>query len=163
MGSIGFFFRHMMGFFGDLFLLTFTVTLWTPTYLFSRKLLLLVNSTETSGIENDHDYEKVLFLMERWMMVQQYYLALKKITKLIDKVAGSVNTCFLLEVILFYSTSFDEVFAERGGKHLCWNKVVRMAFFVCSTCAILLFSANICDQVWVIKNDFNSKYEVWWK
>lgn len=127
-GSIGFFQRHLMGFFGDLYFMIFTLTLWTPAFLLGKKL------TENAEMNLD------------WTQVQMYTQVIQEISQLVNNLASSVVTCFLVEVVVFYSTSFGDVF-NGSEKGLMWNKCIRMTFFGMSTCTILLLAANICHQV----------------
>lgn len=121
------------------------LTLWTAAYSFSLNLFRngdndkLSFNLSKSEIIWDESGEK------EWIKINKQYKALTRLAYLMNLAIGSNITFFLMEAVLYYGTRLDEVFFKETTYDAC--EVLRFIFFFCNTSAILLFSADVCKQV----------------
>lgn len=83
-----------------------------------------------------------------WATILKQYKAMKELANLINSLFGTSFTLFLVNVILDFAISFDEIFVE--GTNPDWSKFIGVVFYFFNTCIILGLSAGACHQV-VIK------------
>lgn len=143
----------MLSLFCDLFVMMGSITLWTCAHSFAQQL--------QDEMLQQTDDDNAFILMSRKLKtdsqlgaydtVHNNYLALKKFTSLINSMFDSNVTCFLLDAVLYYSTSFNEVFIEGVG-FTDWNKSFRVLFFFCNMCIALLISAEIVHCMQALKD-----------
>ncbi len=163
---MGFIMRHVLGSYGDLFLLMAVLTLWTATKSFAlilecsphEEYLMSVFMSKVQVITlSRHPNYKCTGLLAagretKWGKVKNYLKSLKILSKLINQVFGSNVTIFLLEAVVYYATSFDQVFIEShrvdgGSGHQEYGAMIRLIFYFTSACIILLLSADVCHQM----------------
>ncbi len=64
---------------------------------------------------------------------------------MINSTLGNMVTCFLINGILDYAVSFDELITETMWTD--WRNLLGVTFYVCYTAAFLYISADVCHQV----------------
>lgn len=83
-----------------------------------------------------------------WTIVLERYKAMKELANLINSLLGTSFTLFLVNIILDFAISFDEIFVE--GTNADWSKFLGVVYYFCNTCGILGLSAGACHQVDII-------------
>lgn len=163
---IGFITRHVLGSYADLFLLMAVLTVWTALKSFSLILegssedeylmSVFMSKVQVITLSRHPNYKCGGFLAggreSKWVKVENYLKSIKILSKLINQVFGSHVTIFVLEAVVYYATSFDQVFIEShrgdGGRgHQEYGAMIRLVFYFTSACIILLFSADVCHQM----------------
>lgn len=135
--------------FYDLFLLMAVLTMWLPTRSFSQYLVL--KNTRHS----DNDIQ--LASLRSWEQIKRYLNFLRELSTLINNLFGSHMTLFLVHSILEYAISFNVVLIKGGGGGSGGSGSYDLAASICfiyflgTTCAILLFSADVCHQMEKLK------------
>lgn len=129
----------------DFLVLMSALTLWTSAYSFSLNLFRFSDSDKLSFDLNKGEKNCQQDGAKEWIKIYSEYKALARLAHLMNMAIGSNVTIFLMEAILYYATRLDEVFFKETTHDAC--EVVRFIFFFCNTTAILLFSADVCNQV----------------
>lgn len=132
-------FRNILSFIDDLLVLVAVLTLWTCARSFS----IFVNSI-TQELERD-EYLTSLEFHAYWEKVDEYYKALQRLASLVNKTFGYLYASFMIDDVLYYSTSFTEVFIQQ--RQYDYSSNIRVLFFFTNTAASLVLSANIVRQV----------------
>ncbi len=115
----------------DLFLLMAVMTLWLPARSFSQYL----NSTVVT-----------------WETIKTHLKFLRELSTLMNNLFGGHMTMFSVHSILEYAISFNVVLF-KGGRSASYDVAATICFiyFLGTTCAILLFSADVCHQMEKLK------------
>lgn len=79
-----------------------------------------------------------------WPEVRNQFGALKSFSNLINQLIGTTYGYFLLESVVCYAVTLDEVFIDE---RLDWGKLIRFVFYFSNAVAAFYVSADICGQV----------------
>ena len=124
-----------------------TMTLWTETKAFrdmldrTRYLDKVLDSSKQGILSSLRNTE--------WQLVRKKYLDLQQLANLINQTIGPNVTFCILETILYYAISLDEVV-----KHGDYNKVAEALYFIFELvyiCLIILIAADIPQKVGLYK------------
>lgn len=145
----------------DFLLLTSSLTLWTTVRAFSLSLpVVSIQGLTFKGIKKSKlsiisAGKRVVPIEEHevndrqtWRHIYEQYKAVKKMTNLINKTMGTNFTFYLAEVILDYATNIDRTFNKETTSD--WLKVVVTIVYFSGAMAILLFSADVSEQVFIL-------------
>lgn len=113
-----------MGVYNDLFLLSMAFTLWSSAKAFSNSLI--PTNRKPDGVE--------------WAKVRESFEALRKLSELINKVAGHTVTCYLGGRTIFHAIGFD-----NGTSDLV--RLIIMGNFLVGTASVLILAADVGHQV----------------
>lgn len=117
------------------------MTLWTSIKSFTSGL----PSQQTRKIDIEAIKRQNDVFSENGIVYQGYQLV-KQLANIINSVYGLSVTLFLVESILYYATSFDDIFVEQSSSNDI-TKVMRLLFYFGSTCAVLFAAADVSKQV----------------
>lgn len=81
----------------------------------------------------------------RWKYIKVQYRTIKQLAILISQVLGSHMTLFLLQVIVYYSVSFDKIFIEKDFPN--WVEIVPVSFYCANNIVVLWITGDISVQV----------------
>lgn len=112
--------------------------LWIPTKAFTSFLI-----NENNGFDKrDMEAEPKPNCTGEWKRIDNYFSALKQLTALITKIFGKAVILFLLESLLNYGASIDDLVLQQVNtdwKLLCLDIIY---FTLCHF--IIIFSADVC-------------------
>ncbi len=132
----------------SLLILMATLTLWTATKDFQETLtsgVQLDNYTQVVDPLKQENVPRYTNKIAQWQLIRQQYLYLQKLSNQINEAIGPNVTFCILETILYYAISLDEVV-----KHGDYNKVAEALYFLFELvyiCIIVLFAADIPHKV----------------
>lgn len=180
LGSIGFFQRQIMGSFCDLYLLMGALTFWVATRSFAKFVEHggLLTGSHLAGKENIQIEKYISGMLtkaqimsisteklaekgkqfsggvtaEKWLRIEKYLRSLHLLGQLINSAFGSNVTLFLIECVVYYATSIDQVFFEGASfENGAWARKLSLTFFFLNACLILIVAADITQQMNTIK------------
>lgn len=145
--AAGFLWRLLLGCYLESFLLLVAFTAWLMPKAFAEQLLPA--DCRRKGKLKMPTLD-LLVLQKKcrpkcWHDVRKEYEIIKEFIDLINEIFGWSQCYFVLETILFYCVSFDEMFVKESFPD--WGKIFSVSFYFMTTCAALLFSADLCKQV----------------
>lgn len=174
--ALGYFQRYLVTAYADFLLLIATLTLWAMSRQLSNLVQTSIqkeNEPDRNDREGDN-CDSIMMTTENsnlsQVMLQQngshedegadearlrmWNKLLGNFNRLVD-VSNGINstfglniTCFLVEAVLYYSMSFDDIIGQVTQQdNPNWIKVVHVCFYFVNACAILHFSADVCYQV----------------
>lgn len=171
-------FRYMIGFCGDLCLLTMSLTLWTTAYSFEQNVLsemrvLKRKSIPTCVMESTEIPVDTIFdtfstnqyrnAYRSWSNLYDQYKAIHELSRLINKAMGSLMTCYLGESVMYYSVNCNKIIVARD----LYTRI-HLIFFYFNILTIFLLSADICHRVTdltyfkIIGNRVFVLLVIWW-
>lgn len=153
LAAIEFYQRTIFGLYSDLFILMVVLTLHMAAK--SLALSLPRNEDETSVASGLSSKNKPC-LMRRWLAVKGQFKALKRLSRMINKIVGTNITCMISYAILFSATSLDTVFITEGAQN--YFRVMKAIFLYLDLLSVFLVSANTCHQVCPLK--LKKSYEI---
>ncbi len=145
------FYRYIMGYYTDLFILVLALTLWSASYSFAKsfgdmhsiksdELDLQLNGKRGRNELNEKWAEQIR--QNDWQRICMNFKAIRVLSFLVNKALGS-NVCwFLGDAILAYSLDLDTIFTSKD-----YHKRVGLLFNYFCAFGVLFVSADICKQV----------------
>lgn len=133
----------MLAFLDDLILMLVTITVWTCAKSFAiavKHATKELIQMEALGVPVTNSA-----FMTYWLQIDKYYKALQHLASLVNSTFGLFYAVFIIEEILFYSTSFSEIFVQQHNND--WSTAFRSAIFFCNMVIFMIFSANVVSQV----------------
>lgn len=161
LGVIGFFNRQLISYFLDLFLLMNILTLWSLSRAFSA--MLVQNCVHLRGTKMKWGRiflaRDLIWKLQMepgqlsrnnkvidWQKIDVYFKSLRNLAGLINNLVGTHLTLFLADNVLYYSTTFHQVFILEW-ENVDKTKVLRLLFFMCNIAFVFVSSADICKQM----------------
>lgn len=158
MAAIGFLWRLVLGSNVEFIVLIAAITMWLPARQFSaylqklnstshwktkhRKIMFhnfqILKSRETDAVQQKGSYSN-------WEEIFMEYEALKELTALVNQMFGWNLGYVVLEIILYNSISFDEIFIQKG--YIDWGMLSTVGIYLLTTSSALLLSADVCSKV----------------
>lgn len=141
----------MLGSLDDLLMLLVVLTLWTCARSFANA----VNHATQELLKNETMGVPVTYpaFMGHWIQIDKQYKALQHLSSLINRTFGLFYGIFVIAEILFYSSSFNEIFVRQQNND--WSTAFRSAFFFANTATCMILSANIVSQVEMFREFLN--------
>lgn len=153
--ALGWVERYLVGYYIDLLMLFTVLTVWTTTYLFSRKLEDDIRQTNKNYNWSllTHTHIPSIALSQNlkqfnkrssssWSDIYKMYQSVRNLCDLVNKAIGTLSTLYLADCILFLSTGMDSVLVTKEVR-----VKVRLLFFVCNYAFVFILSADACNQV----------------
>lgn len=134
--------RYLLGAYCELVLLTNALILWTLAN--SLSTLTTTTNNQTNLFDT---LDRPLIAsgnIRKWIKIEAQYKHIRQLARGINKSVGMNVTLFLLEFIFLYAVGLDIFFMYR---HEEWAKIVHFIFYLSSSCAILVISADASNKV----------------
>lgn len=112
-----------------------TFTLWIPAKAFALQLLVPTG-------DSDIEYGRTKW---EWKRFYEHFLALKRLSCLINKIFGTIVTLFLLESLLGYASTLDYVFTHLHNP--VWQFLAADLIYLSHIHWVIMLTAAVSYQV----------------
>lgn len=152
-GGIAFLQRHLLSFYCDMFLIFATLSFWIAGNSFfsclqscmTKRNESIVSMTCSSLAEDEICDLKANSFNNKWENIFQKYEALVSLVNYLNNLLSCTVTWFLIESILYYSTSYGEIIIWNGSREhvkYWWWKLARLLIFSVGSFSVLLLAAD---------------------
>lgn len=150
-GAIGYIQRRILAISADYLILITTLTLWVP----ARSFAVSLTESHRSSWKVCRDKQLSTLGVLNYIQVQDHFDSIKILSNLINSTFSHKVTFYLLRIVVYYSTSLDDIFGEGDDginadssedfdelKRVMW-----LCWFLGNTAVNLYFSVDICQQM----------------